>query len=524
MYLSHSFIQKKIEINPIAYNFTKPIIMTALHFFTPKIRKAIIHLIVLAMAIKLLSITIFEFPEGQWNGYTFGTIILAFYIHTLLLLPILIRRKKTKTYLLWASLFFIVFATTLHWFDALRSGAVAEILEGISTNSTSAVAKIIEGMSSNPMDYFLNSKWIIRHFLIFLLASIPFGLISFIYYILVIDKKHRAALFSLKYTELIANAIIIGTLVVYVVYSMYQTAGLLLFFILILSVLILCFYSNVFFVTPVLIKEKNIGKYVLLVALLFFVYVNGLKWICEIFHYETGPFPKVIAFSFGILVIFILSFIYGYIRIKLKAREQVFNLKLGAKESELQLLKSQVNPHFLFNTLNALYATALEEGAPKTAESTAKLASLIRYMQEDINKDFIPLKNEIKYLQDYISIQKLRCAVAPEIETDFKNFEMYSISPGLLIPFVENAFKYGIDPSKPSKLKVSVRCDEYTINFECINSYNDNFKTYYKEQGFGIGIKNAKQRLELVYPKNHIFEILKENNIFSVKLSITNNE
>jgi sensor histidine kinase YesM len=114
----------------------------------------------------------------------------------------------------------------------------------------------------------------------------------------------------------------------------------------------------------------------------------------------------------------------------------------------------------------------------------------------------------------------LRCAVEPEIETNFKQIENYQISPGLLIPFVENAFKYGIDPSKPSKLKVSVICDENTIHFECVNSYDDDFKTYYKEQGFGIGIKNAKQRLELVYPKIHTFEVEKENNIFSVKISI----
>ena len=199
-------------------------------------------------------------------------------------------------------------------------------------------------------------------------------------------------------------------------------------------------------------------------------------------------------------------------------------MRLGAKESELQLLKAQVNPHFLFNTLNILYATALDENALKTAESTANLASLLRYMQEDISKDFIPLGNEIKYLQDYISIQKLRCAVPPKVAVQFKNTENHVISPGLLIPFVENAFKYGIDPSAASTLRLSVICDENTIHFECVNSYDDTFKTYYKEQGFGIGIKNAKQRLELVYPKKHTLETAKENAVFSVKLSITTKE
>lgn len=166
----------------------------------------------------------------------------------------------------------------------------------------------------------------------------------------------------------------------------------------------------------------------------------------------------------------------------------------------------------------------MEENAPKTAESTAKLANLLRYMQNDITKDFIPLENEIKYLNDYIAIQKLRCEIKPQVETTFENCEGKTVSPGLLIPFVENAFKYGIDPSKPSKLKVSVICDGSKINFECVNSYDDNFKTFYKEQGFGMGIKNAKQRLDLVYPKNYNLDISKANHIFKVKLDITCNK
>ena len=168
-----------------------------------------------------------------------------------------------------------------------------------------------------------------------------------------------------------------------------------------------------------------------------------------------------------------------------------------------------------------MYATALSENATKTAESTAKLANLLRYMQNDIHKDFIPLKNEINYVQDYIIIQKLRCAIEPEITTTFENVTNQSISPGLLIPFVENAFKYGIDPSNKSDLTIAIICDENTIHFTCVNSFNEHFKVHQTEEGFGIGIKNAKQRLDLVYPDKHTFEILKENNTFSVKLNIS---
>tara|TARA_R110002051_G_scaffold281538_1_gene343157 strand:- start:7359 stop:8075 length:717 start_codon:yes stop_codon:yes gene_type:complete len=223
-------------------------------------------------------------------------------------------------------------------------------------------------------------------------------------------------------------------------------------------------------------------------------------------------------FIWGLTLISILitSTYYGYLRLETKKNK----LKFANKESELNILKSQVNPHFLFNTLNTLYATALQENAPITAESTAKLANLIRYMQNDISKDFIPLENEIKYLEDYIYIQKLRCEITPNIETNFKNIEHHKISPGLLIPFVENAFKYGIDPNKPSSLNVSVIGTDNSIFFECINSFDDSFKTYYKEKGFGIGIENTKKRLALVYPKNHTLEVIKQNKIFSVKISI----
>ncbi|WP_157941174.1 MULTISPECIES: sensor histidine kinase [Arenibacter] len=282
---------------------------------------------------------------------------------------------------------------------------------------------------------------------------------------------------------------------------------------------LLFFYLNVLFFGPVLLSDKKLGKYLFLIITSLIIIGIGTKLI-----YGIRYSPNLLVFAIHFMLTALLSLIYCYVRLKLKKDQLIFNLKLGAKDSELQLLKSQVNPHFLFNTLNTLYATALEENAPKTAESTAKLANLLRYMQNDITKDFIPLENEIKYLEDYITIQKLRCEVKPQVETIFKNCEGKTLSPGLLIPFVENAFKYGIDPSKPSKLKVSVICDASKINFECVNSYDDNFNTYYKEQGFGMGIKNAKQRLDLVYPKNYTLDISKANHIFTVKLNITSNK
>lgn len=470
-------------------------------FFTPKIRKGIIHLVVLAIAYAFLMHTTYNFTASRsLEIYSNLTSIFFFYIHSLLLLPILIEKKNLKKYLLLTLGCFVVFDIIQSWFQAVHSSLITYHEDG-----TKPLA----------LDFFLQKDWIVGGAIVLFPIFITIGVISFIYYLLINNIKN-----FLPYLEISINVLIL--LIIYAFSVLMPKIGTkeILSVIVILAV----FYTHTFFITPLLIEEKKKLKYgFLLIALCAIFYLLIPKIIRNLFSdVQTGEDVFYIIFTLTsvLFITLFLSFVYAYARHKIKAKEKSFDLKLGNKESELRLLKSQVNPHFLFNSLNTLYATALTENAPKTGESIAKLASLIRYMQEDINKDFIPLQNEIKYLQDYIAIQKLRCAVEPQVEVRFENFENHSISPGLLIPFVENAFKYGIDPSKSSKLEVSVCCDESKITFECVNSYDEDYKTYYKEQGFGIGIENAKQRLELVYPKKHTFEIVKLNGIFSVKIVI----
>ena len=482
--------------------------MTATTLFTPKVRKGIIHFIVFLIAITFIfsQYKLDYFNEILiWQPLAIGLLgLLAFYLHALILLPILLRKKQIKRYLLYLLIALISFHLAYNWFEASYS---------------SIITHYSDGSKPSPFDFFLSPQWMINSFFTKVLVFVPFALVSFIYYLLIISQEDRKGIFSLKYLELTVNIIIVGSILLLVKLNVNIESVEIVNY-LFLTVYFISFYVNTFVTIPILIKQKQIGKYLFFSGMSFLIFIYGLKGLLLLANIDLQPFPGFFALSFVFLIIYVLSFIYGYLRIKIIAKEQILNLKLGAKNSELKLLKSQVNPHFLFNTLNTLYATALEENASKTAESTAKLANLIRYMQEDIDKDFTPLENEIKYLQDYIAIQKLRCAVEPKIETKFENIAEKVISPGLLIPFVENAFKYGIDPSKASKLFVSVVCDENNTYFECINSFDNEFKTYYKEQGFGIGINNAKQRLELVYPNKHSFELEKENNIFSVKICI----
>lgn len=470
-------------------------------------RKTIVHTIVLAVSIFSLYVTadnVLKHYDNLFQGSFYDALLFVFTIYFIALVIIPLLFKNWKKYLYVAVGYIVFYSLFLGWIRAIRRSNSDMLRKGIST----------ETLEYFTLDSVLNLS----------LTLIPMGVMGLFYYVFVMDWEKLKKGFFQKHTERAINVIVVILILVYVSIMPSGTKTDELMFV---SFFIMFFYLNSFYITPILFIQKKKLKYFFISFLWFaaiysiflgIIYFLGEELAKGFVMRQLFSISYFIRVTFMVFIpIFLVSLTYGYIRIKIKNQHKI----LEAKDSELQLLKSQVNPHFLFNTLNTLYSTALEENASKTAESTAKLASLIRYMQEDINKDFIPLENEIKYLQDYITIQKLRCAVEPEIETKFIAIENHQISPGLLIPFVENAFKYGIDPSKNSKLFVSVICNENRIDFECINSYDENFKTYYKEQGFGIGIKNAKERLELVYPNKHTFEVKKENNIFSVKINIT---
>lgn len=477
-------------------------------YFASNIKKSLVHLVVLLIFIKV-SLTIFSNASEKvrlWDLFTTLFYIMAYYVHTFLFLPILLKKKKLKKYLALTISSILVIAFIIIWFQAKRS---------------SIITVHLDGTPSSPFDFFLGTQWVISGLLISLITFIPFSILSLLYYILSINKEERKELFSMKYAELIVNIITFMSFCLLLLFN-HNTLNYGIKSLYLTVIFSVVFYLNTFIFIPLIIKKRNILKY-LLFNITSFILITYSTMVIYGSHFIR---VKELSANFITLIVFflitmLLSFTYGYIRVKVKANNRLFHIQLDVKESELQLLKSQVNPHFLFNTLNTLYATALSENATKTAESTAKLANLLRYMQNDIHKDFIPLKNEINYLQDYIIIQKLRCAVEPTITTTFKGVTDQIISPGLLIPFVENAFKYGIDPSKKSELTIAIICDENTIHFTCVNSYNEDFKVHQTEEGFGIGIKNAKQRLNLVYQNKHTFEILKESNTFSVKLTIT---
>lgn len=266
-------------------------------------------------------------------------------------------------------------------------------------------------------------------------------------------------------------------------------------------------------------------KYLLysLVVLLCFAVFSILSWL--IFrelthadaHFTLGSHIPFCIFVF----LFILAFSIAYKTIKDRiiadnlAREtQNENLK-----TELSLLRSQVNPHFMFNVLNNMVALARKQ-SELLEPSLIKLSSLMRYMLYETGEQKALLEKETEYLQSYIDLQKMRFGKKLAVNVDLQAADkQYEIEPMLLIPFVENAFKHGTGMIENAQIDISLSAVNNTLYFSVQNKY-DPASQEIKDTAGGIGLANVQRRLELLYGKKYKLEIARDNDIFSITLQI----
>lgn len=196
---------------------------------------------------------------------------------------------------------------------------------------------------------------------------------------------------------------------------------------------------------------------------------------------------------------------------------------LGQSEADLEFLRSQINPHFLFNVLNTLYGTALQEQASRTAGGIQQLGDMMRFMLHENNQDRIPMNKEVEYLKNYIALQRLRTDSSPSIRIETAIDDALPdgmIAPMLLIPFVENAFKHGISLREPSWIKIRLYGEGKRILFEIRNSVHARQGNDPEKEKSGIGLKNVLHRLNLVYPGRHSFFVNQDEREFFVQLMI----
>jgi len=219
--------------------------------------------------------------------------------------------------------------------------------------------------------------------------------------------------------------------------------------------------------------------------------------------------------SIGVLVLlyYLLLIIFGIFWF-IKQIIAYFRLKNDKAKTELLHLKSQVNPHFFFNTLNNLYGLVGTD-TKKAQELILKLSDMMRYSIYEGEKEVVTLKAEVDYLRNYIELHEMRYHKPIDVKFEVEIEENYKVMPLLFIILLENAFKHGIENlNKDAYVHVYINSKNNKVFFEIEN----NFDTTLAKEDNGIGLKNLKRRLELVYPKKHTLSFSKTENVYKAKL------
>lgn len=185
--------------------------------------------------------------------------------------------------------------------------------------------------------------------------------------------------------------------------------------------------------------------------------------------------------------------------------------------TELSFLKAQINPHFLFNTLNNIYTLAIMNDE-HTAESILKLSNIMRYVTDEVTADFVLLENDINCVKDYIELQRLRLGDSTTVNFSVNGTaEGKTISPLLLMSFVENAFKHGVSKNTPSVIDIAISILPQSVRLLCKNQV---FANRNEMPRTGIGLENTRHRLNHLYPGKHTLTILEQNGFYIVDLQI----
>lgn len=292
------------------------------------------------------------------------------------------------------------------------------------------------------------------------------------------------------------------------------------------SMMVIC-YLNYFLFLPRFLKRRNIVRYILeflpLLILFSYLIVRGKQSLLAVygikvdFLYSTR-FYITFTLNTLFLVVFIglLKFVEDWFELEAR-RNELENERLN---SELRFLRTQIHPHFLFNTLNNLYYLAYTQ-SPNTTEVIARLSQMMRYMIHDSNHSRVPLEKEIEYIENYIKLEQLRLDEHIPIELKVTgDLSGKTIAPLILMTFLENAFKHGVsNATGQSWIKAAIEIEGDQLSYRVMNSKIPESSKNFKEAS-GIGLKNVRRRLELSYPEQYQLTINEEDTQFSVFLEL----
>lgn len=261
-----------------------------------------------------------------------------------------------------------------------------------------------------------------------------------------------------------------------------------------------------------------ISTYLIVISVFY-----GLIYLSNFKYTHMAPISRNLVFvAIAVYLVVIIVSAFKLLKLNLKHTEKtkkletkILETQLKLKEQELNYLKMQIHPHFLFNTLNTMYGFALKK-AEETPEMILKLSNLLDYLLYQVDKPFVLLSSEINHIKDYIELEKMRFNDTLNIDFTTNNIsEDLKIAPMLLIPFIENSFKHGAIKSGKLDIKINLYAEDKTIKFEIENTNSET-----QSSSKGIGLENIKKRLELLYKDNYTLKIENENDRFKVNLQL----
>jgi sensor histidine kinase YesM len=413
------------------------------------------------------------------------------------------------------------------WFSIAKIVIGLLIILGVNVSSDLYLhAYLNESMGSEDkaMEFIWQSNLIYTLWLSFAFATYTLlkygGLLLLSYF-----DKNEPRVAYLQQTPLMAWIII---MLIGLVLAFFSEPEIFLVWITVLPVLVVFYYLGYYRIIPFALSKKRTkliySSLVIIYAFLAWIFIAGL--VIGPTNEQDPGFVAAFTTSFFLVIVAAPAlWVWYHYQQKQKGSVKVLEQKLGQSTAQLDQLRAQINPHFLFNALNTVYGLAITENADKTADSIEKISEMMRFMLRENQEAKIPLEKDIDYLKNYMGIQQMRLGPNPNIDlvTDIPDNinPTLTIAPMLLIPFAENAFKHGISLQSHSSIHMSISIEENKLLFSLRNSIHDRIWLNDPEKNnHGIGLNNVKQRLQLIYAGKHLLNIREDEKTYHVDLAI----
>ena len=292
-------------------------------------------------------------------------------------------------------------------------------------------------------------------------------------------------------------------------------------------------YFAVYFLIPRFLLAKKYFKFALyllytLIASSYFIVLLIYGSLYFILKFDTTGLPPMVKnFFFILILVYLIVGIVGFISILNNSfiaekrnkdlQNKILETQLQLKEQELQYLKNQIHPHFLFNTLNTIYGFALKQ-SKQTPDIILKLSNLLDYILYQVNKPMVPLKEEVDHIREYIDLERIRFRDTLSVRFNSNDIpEDIEIAPMLLIPFVENAFKHGKAVDGTLLVNIDISVENTSLEFKIQNTWNSEIH----QDKSGIGMQNLEKRLEINYPGDYTLKQEEDKEWYYIELNIS---